>query len=149
MWIHVFPVWPPPSCISEWYWRALPLTKTLSSPNKKPYIQRYFIQPYHAYQGCFLRATILLNYILDEFHQSKLIIWCHAYCGHVMLKSWNRCCPVENLFVHSQKIFLSYLFRQKVTQQRVLWGYFSPICNTRVKAFRMNQISRWRTISIF
>jgi len=29
--------------------------------------------------------------------------------------------------------FLSYLFRQKVTQQRVLWGYFPPICNIRVK----------------
>jgi len=44
----------------------LPLTKTsLNSPNTKPNIQRYFIQPYHVYQGCFLRATIL--FILDEF----------------------------------------------------------------------------------
>jgi len=28
MWIHVFPIWPPPSWISEWYRRMLPLTKT-------------------------------------------------------------------------------------------------------------------------
>jgi len=45
-----------------------------------------------------LFTTILL--ILDEFHQSKLLIWRHAYCGHVMLRSWNQCCPIENLFVH-------------------------------------------------
>jgi len=52
---------------------VLPLKKTsLSSPNKKPDIQRYFIQPYHVYQGCLLCAYILL--ILDEFHLSKLLI---------------------------------------------------------------------------
>jgi len=40
-----------------------------SSLNKKPNIQRYFIQPYHVYQVSLLLATILL--ILDEFDQSS------------------------------------------------------------------------------
>jgi len=127
LWINVFPVWPPPSWLSEWYRRVLPLTKTsLSSPNKKPDIQRSYIQPYHVYQGCLLRATILL--ILDEFHQSKLLIWRHAYWCHVISRSWNRCCPVENLFVH--KVITNFCHissDKKVTQQRVLWGYSPPI----------------------
>jgi len=41
----------------------------MRSPNKKPNIQRYFIQPYHLYEGCLLRATTLL--IFDEFRQSS------------------------------------------------------------------------------
>jgi len=57
----------------------------LEFTQQKPNMQRYFIQPYHVYHGYLLRATILL--ILDEFHQSKLLIWRHGYWGHVMLKS--------------------------------------------------------------
>jgi len=65
--------------------------------------------------------------ILDEFHQSKLLIWRHAYWSHVMLRSWNRCCPVENLFVHKViKHFCHISSDKKVTQQRVRWGYFHP-----------------------
>jgi len=127
MCIHVFPVSVPPSWISKWYRRVLPLTKTsFSSPNIKSNIKRYFIQPYYVYQGCLLCATILL--ILDKFRQSKLLIWRHVYWGHVMLKPWEFICA------KSPKTFLSYLFRQKsFTQQRVLWGYFPFISNTRVK----------------
>jgi len=56
-----------------------------------------------------------------------LLIWRHAYWGHVMLRSWNWCCPVENLFVHKViKDFCHISSDKKVTQQRVLWGYFSP-----------------------
>jgi len=46
-------------CLSDidvcYYWQT-----SLSSLNKIPDIQRYFIQPYHVYQGCLVRATILL-----------------------------------------------------------------------------------------
>jgi len=59
--------------ISTRYRRVLPLKKTsLSSPNTTLDLQRNLIQPYYVYQGYLLRATILL--ILDEFHQSKLLI---------------------------------------------------------------------------
>jgi len=126
MWIHVFPVWPLPSWISEWYRHVLPLTKTsLSSPNRKPNIKRYFIQPYYVYHGCLLRATILL--ILDEFHQSKLLIWRHAYWGHVMLSSWNRSCPVQNLFVHKViKMSVISLQTKKLHNKECAGGIFPP-----------------------
>jgi len=133
LWIHVFPVWPPPSWISEWYRRVLPLTKTsLSSPNTKQHTTLFYSAKYHVYQGCLLRATILL--IIDEFHLSKLLIWRHAFWGHVMLRSWNQCCPVENSFVYKViKHFCHISSDKNVTQQRVLWG-IPPICNTRIKA---------------
>jgi len=81
----------------------------LEFTQQKPNKERYFIQPYHVYQGCLLRATILL--ILDEFRQSKLQIWRHAYWGHDMLSSWNWCYAVENLFVH--KFIKSYVISLK------------------------------------
>jgi len=104
IYIHAFPVWSPLSWISEWYRRVLTLTKTLSSPNKKPNVQHYFMQPYHVYQVCLLRATTLL--ILDEFHQANLLIWRHAYWGHVM-KSMLAC--REFMCAQSHKKILSNL----------------------------------------
>jgi len=144
MWIHAFPVWPPPSRISEWYRRVLPLTKTSSSsPNTKPNTQRYFIQPYHAYQGCLLRATIML--ILDEFHQSKLLIWRHACLLRSrdvkVMKSMLSCreficAQIRTKFLSSDK---------KFTQQRVLWGYFPPIATKGLKS-RVEQMPFWTTL---
>jgi len=102
---------------------------SLSSPNKKTNIQRYFIPPYHVYQGCLLRATILL--ILD-FHQPKLLIWRHAYWGHVIQRSWNRCCPVENLFVHKVIKNLCPISSDKKSHSKEYSGDIPPICNTWV-----------------
>jgi len=87
----------------------------------------------HMRINCFLRATILL--ILDECRQSKLLIWRQAYWGHAMLRSWNRCCPVDNLFVRSHKKCLSYLFRQKNYAAKSI----PPICNTKVNHLRSRQ----------
>jgi len=103
----------------------------LEFTQQKPYIHCYIIQPYHVYQVCLLRAAIIL--ILDEFRQSKFLIWSHFFWGHVVLRSWNRCCPVENLFVHKvQKNVYLISLDKKVTQQRVLWGVFSlPIFATQ------------------
>jgi len=101
----------------------------------KTWLTTLFYLAISVYQGCLLRATIL--FILDEFHQSKLLLWRHAYWGHVMLRPWNWCCPVDNLFVHNIiNKFCHISSDKKVTQQRVLWGYFPPICNTRVNISR-------------
>jgi len=130
MWKHVFPFWLPPSWISEWYRRMLSLTKTsLSSLHKRPDIQRYFIQPYNVYQGCLLRATILL--ILDEFHKSKLLIWRHAYWGHVMLRSLNRCCPVDNVFVHKVIKYFCQIFSDKKLHSKECSGGIPPLFATQ------------------
>jgi len=84
----------------------------------------------------FIRTTILL--IFDEFRQWKLLIWLHAYWDHVMLRSWNRCCPVENLFLHKViKHFCHISSDKKVTQQSVLWSVF-PLFATQGLTIRLH-----------
>jgi len=75
----------------------------------------------------------------------KLLIWRHAYWGHVILKSWNWYYPV--VFVHKGITNVCHISSDhKVTQQRVPWGYFSPICNTRVNG---TEEANWYLISTY
>jgi len=86
-----------------------------------------FIQLYHVYQGCLLRATILL--MISPIKVANMTSCLLRSRDVKIMKSMLSC--REFICAQSHK-FLSYLIRQKVTQQRVLWGYFSPICNIRV-----------------
>jgi len=126
----------PPSWNSVWYRRVLPLTKTsLSSSNKKPDIQRYFIQPYHVYQGCLL------------------------YCHHIDYFRWISPIKVTNMTscllrsrdVKVTKSMLSFReficaqshkkisvisLQTKKLHSKECSGSISPICNIRVKRQR-------------
>jgi len=70
--------------------------------------------------------------ILDEFRQSKLLLWRHAYWGHVMLRSWNQCRPVENLFVHKFIENLCHISSKKSYTATSVLRVISPICNIGV-----------------
>ena len=137
MWMPVFPVQPPPSWISERYQRVLPFSKTsLSSSNNKTQHMTLFCSAIARISKFFIKCyTILL--ILDEFRHSKLLIWRHAYWGHVMLKSWNWCYPVENLSVHKViKMSMISLKTKKFPSKECSGGIPPPICNIRVKSFK-------------
>jgi len=64
----------------------------------------------------------------------KLLIWRHAYWGHVMLRSWNECCPVDNLFVHKFIKNVCHILQTKKLHSKECSGGISPICNIRVNS---------------
>jgi len=109
------------------------MTKTsLRSPNKNIiYNVILFSHITHTSVVSYVLPYLLL--ILDEFHQSK-----YAYMTSCLLRSRDAIVvksmlSCRDLFVHKViQNFCHIYLDKKVTQQRMLWEYISPICNRRV-----------------
>jgi len=125
MWIHVFPVWPPPSWISEWYGRVLPLAieTSLSSPNKKP---DFFS---HITYGLF--TTDVLPYIayFRWISQIKVANMTSCLLRSRDVKVMKLMLSCRELVVH--KIIKNFCYTVMLHRKECSGG-FPPICNTRV-----------------
>jgi len=94
---------------------------------QKPYLQRYFIKPYHAYQDCFLRATIIIVYFrrISPIKVANMTSCLLRSREAKVMKSMLSC--GEFICAQSHKNYnLSYLFRQKHYTAMSALGLFFP-----------------------
>jgi len=132
MWINVFPVWPPPSWISEWYRRVLPLTKDfLEFTQQKTWHTTLFYLAISRISGLFATCYHIAYFRWISPIKIANMTSCLLRSRDVkVMKSMLAC--REFICAQSQKKFLSYLFRQKSYTAKSALGVFPPICNIRV-----------------